>query len=758
MNEKKERDICLKLNYIALLLSMGIFIIGCAANSIQSSEVVAIDAWTESNEAVRFLKTETDLVSNYSFLAYERTIGNLNTERFDNNVFQLVERMLKEEQYLAAFSVIMHMRNTEFPLLPDKKSDPIQYVSHTHSNSWISIEKAIIEGLFKQEKYQDGFMAAKEFGDTPRMDEALTLLRSEYKSEPNKTRRKSLFDSIKNITHIRDLADPNTDPLFPDLTQRGDINSGEHFSFKRRIELLEKLDPLPDAYNYYDVGANYPVNYILIKRHIVDALKSLSDTEFEEVKPDGHYCHSPVYIESYVEAGGPRVNFTLESAKEHLYGGEYYCSEEDVLDAVFYTVVTLPGGRKGVGTSFKIDKKGYFLTNYHVIKDRADDNSVELSQTKNSSRKKATVISYDEDRDIALLYIADFENNAHNARALSLYPYFVRLSEGMKVIALGNPKSEDGVITKGKVENAQIWINQGLREMFYHSAATNNGNSGGPILLNHHEDRASSGEKGLTHVLGGIAAAIINRDQIGSENRNAAIPIDRVIGHLFRFRLIPESSGKDPWIGAVIGNTAGDRAIVTYVFRNSPAERAGLKPGMRIKKIQDQPISERKELEYFLQRNGEFNTLYRLEVEYTGQDGTTKNEERYVVVEKRPKIDFSLFANDHPGSYIGTWYGFVSYKNRVYYSEAMQTWHPIYVIDEITEEKPRELFSEELYSVGNSFLIKSTDLIYQTGSNTEGADSRLKITLNFVNFVKMQIEGVVRFGSLHYGSFSDLII
>ncbi len=727
---------------------------GCVFNGVEQPTLsIPLSSWTETDDSARFLKSKTGLVAAYSFLVHERTIGNLDAEEFDDKAFSLIEQMVEEEpkQYSTTFSVLMHLRNTLFPIIPDNTGQEADYALHIHSNNnWKYIEEIIIEGLKREEEYALAFMAAKEFGNGDSMRKIALDTNEERKRTKDDLKKKILFQTLENMNSLLRAAN------LPALTLvRGNTskNSKDHPDFTNRIAVIEKLQSSLHANDYYVSGSIPSRRYENLENNIVDSLKNLTSSELKLLEPDPHYCYSPLYIKSYAKAAGTR-SFGSHSIDDFLPDGKFYCNDDDIRNAVYH--IKADGL---VGTAFQIDKNGYFLTNHHVIKNSIERefNDITISQFGSGvSRKSVTVLSYDEDRDIALLKATE-PFTVDNSRALFLYPYFATLKVGMPVMVFGNPRGEIDKKTQGVITNAGQWVNQEVREMFYHSAETNNGNSGGPVLFTYGDRTRTEGVDELANMLAGLSTAIVRRIEPGAEKMNAAIPMNRVIDHLARFRSSSGEQKKDPWLGIAVGNTAQGEAIITYVFRNSPAERAGLKPGMIITKIQETRVSQRIDLERFLQISGYSRALYRLTIQDRNRTGLTETKEKYIVAEARPRINVALFENDHPGSYIGAQHGFVSYNLRVYYSSAMQKWQPIYVIDKITQEKPPELSKAYLYREGNSFLIRTTKLI-RSGRTGSEPTVRLEITLHFVNSATSHIEGGVKFNSLNYESFSYLTI
>lgn len=216
---------------------------------------------------------------------------------------------------------------------------------------------------------------------------------------------------------------------------------------------------------------------------------------------------------------------------------------------------SLPSQRK-IGSGIIFDNRGYILTNYHVI-DQAKDIHVMLGGS-NSVRTKfheATVLNSDAAGDMAILKIIPDEplsaaklGNSDNIKT------------GDWVMAIGNTFGFEQTITAGIVgaKNRSLNINgnsyQGLIQT---DAATNQGNSGGPLV-------------NMDGEVIGINTAIYSPDGAFS-GMGFAIPINHAISFLNKtpknvqiFNQVPPSKTATPV--AFIGN------IARQIFPASPAK------------------------------------------------------------------------------------------------------------------------------------------------------------------------------------------
>ena len=224
-------------------------------------------------------------------------------------------------------------------------------------------------------------------------------------------------------------------------------------------------------------------------------------------------------------------------------------------------------------------KQGYIVTNAHVIKD-ADRVTVTL---KDGRHFKANVIGTDEPSDLAILQIP-----ANKLTQIEFAnPNSVEV--GDKAIAIGNPFGLDQSVTSGIVsalERSNLQI-ESFENFIQIDAPINPGNSGGALVN-------GSGE------LIGINTAIISPGKdIGSVGIGFAIPISMV--HNVAKQLIQYGKVERGIVGVMVQTlspalaesldlTSTDGAIVTSVSPNSPVEKAGIKVGDIITKVDDTDI------------------------------------------------------------------------------------------------------------------------------------------------------------------------
>lgn len=133
----------------------------------------------------------------------------------------------------------------------------------------------------------------------------------------------------------------------------------------------------------------------------------------------------------------------------------------------------------GSGSGSIIDKRGYILTNVHVIKN-ASKIYVSLSD---GTQYEARVVGLDNDSDLAVIQFTPPEGTVLQTIQ---FGDSTKLKVGQKVIAIGNPFGFDRTMTTGIVSALGRPIknsnNRIIRNMIQTDSAINPGNSGGPLL------------------------------------------------------------------------------------------------------------------------------------------------------------------------------------------------------------------------------------------------------------------------------------
>ncbi|MFC1868287.1 S1C family serine protease [Thermodesulfobacteriota bacterium] len=257
--------------------------------------------------------------------------------------------------------------------------------------------------------------------------------------------------------------------------------------------------------------------------------------------------------------------------------------------------------REGQGSGFIIDRKGYILTNNHVVA-KAQKIIVTLSGGKKLS---ASLVGRDPTSDLAVIKIPS--GSIDDVAPLGDSD---QVRVGQKAIAIGNPFGLSHTLTTGIVSalNRSIMSeeNTQIDDLIQTDAAINPGNSGGPLLN-------SNGE------VIGINTAIFSLSG-GYQGIGFAIPINRA--REVATQLISSGRVARPWLGITsimiteelsegLGLGVEKGVLIVELIPGSPADQAGLKGGHRtiiiggmrlliggdiITSIDSHPIEDNKEL------------------------------------------------------------------------------------------------------------------------------------------------------------------
>ena len=231
------------------------------------------------------------------------------------------------------------------------------------------------------------------------------------------------------------------------------------------------------------------------------------------------------------------------------------------------------GNQEIVGSGIIISDDGYIITNLHII-DRKKEINVELED---GQIKIANVIGYDQRSDLAVIKISSEELLIPIKLANSKSIYV-----GDEVFAIGNAFGLGKTFTSGIVSATGRDYGNPYLELIQTDAAINPGNSGGALVN-------SSGE------LIGINTAIISISG-GADGIGFAIPID--IAKYVLEEIIENGEVIRGYVGISAEiNYRGIGVLVNGVISDSPADRAGVKPYDIIKKVNQNVVTEIKEVQ-----------------------------------------------------------------------------------------------------------------------------------------------------------------
>lgn len=252
-----------------------------------------------------------------------------------------------------------------------------------------------------------------------------------------------------------------------------------------------------------------------------------------------------------------------------------------------------------LGSGVIISQDGYIVTNNHVVEE-ADEVMVTLFDT--DKEYPAKIIGTDPQTDIAIIKIEEKDLNAIK------FADSDKLLEGDIVFAIGNPFGVGGTITQGIISalnKSNIGINQ-YENFIQTDASINPGNSGGALV----DSRGA---------LVGINSAILSRGG-GNNGVGFAIPANMVKD--VAKKLIVDGKIERGYIGVLIADLTKEQksvykstqgALVVNVEDGMPADKAGLKRGDLITKIDGKDVKSSNELKNLI---GSLEPNKEVEVEY----------------------------------------------------------------------------------------------------------------------------------------------
>jgi serine protease Do len=241
----------------------------------------------------------------------------------------------------------------------------------------------------------------------------------------------------------------------------------------------------------------------------------------------------------------------------------------------------------GTGSGVIISEDGYIVTNNHVIKD-----ATELEVTLNNNKSyKAKLIGTDSKMDIALLKI-----NADEKLAYSTFADSDQVKVGEWVLAVGNPYNLNSTVTAGIVSaKARNLEDNGIQSFIQTDAAVNPGNSGGALVN-------TRGELiGINTMISSPTGSYAGYSFAIPSNITRKIIEDIMeFGNVQRGILGIEGGELNSKASKELGVNDTEGFYINKVTKNSGAEKAGLKKGDIIKKLDSQNINTYAELSGYI--------------------------------------------------------------------------------------------------------------------------------------------------------------
>ena len=289
-------------------------------------------------------------------------------------------------------------------------------------------------------------------------------------------------------------------------------------------------------------------------------------------------------------------------------------SVEDVASKVLPAVVSIfsltrSGGAEGSGSIISPD--GYVLTNHHVVAGADQGGRLEVTMN-DGSHHAATFVASDATTDVAVIKIDDAND----------LPYLQfgdsdSANVGQEVVAVGSPLGLNATVTSGIVsaKNRPVRASQeggesSLIDAIQTDAAVNPGNSGGPLV------DMEGNIIGMNSMIASLSSGATAEG--GSIGLGFAIPSN--FAKRMADELINNGKVKHPTLGVKVrAQSTVYGAEIVEVEPDSPADKAGLKDGDIVTRVNDRLIESSDSL-IAVTRSQEFGATITLEV-------TTKDSE-----------------------------------------------------------------------------------------------------------------------------------
>ena len=148
---------------------------------------------------------------------------------------------------------------------------------------------------------------------------------------------------------------------------------------------------------------------------------------------------------------------------------------QDFFDRFFDSPDNAPDAERSLGSGVIVDKKGFILTNDHVIDDAT---KIQVSLDGDPSHYNARVVGVDKDTDLAVIKI-----DAGHELPVAKLGNSDGVQVGDWVLAFGSPFGLNSTVTAGIISaKDRTSIGKQFQRFIQTDAAINPGNSGGPLV------------------------------------------------------------------------------------------------------------------------------------------------------------------------------------------------------------------------------------------------------------------------------------
>jgi serine protease Do len=278
------------------------------------------------------------------------------------------------------------------------------------------------------------------------------------------------------------------------------------------------------------------------------------------------------------------------------------------------------------GSGVIIDRRGYIVTNYHVIEGQR---SLEVIFS-DGNKAPATLVGTDDLSDLAVIKVDV------SVPAVAQFGDSEKLEIGQPVVAIGSALGDfRNTVTAGIISglnrDLDALAEPGLRDLIQTDAAINHGNSGGPLI-----DLAGN-------VIGINVAVVRDAGMTGDVAEGLGFAIPSNTAKEVTSQLIKDGAVERPYVGisyqiitpriAAYYDLPRDSGIyVSEVRAGSPADKAGIKPDSIITKFDGIELTEETSLLELLLKHKVGDSVKLMVL----PEGETTEQEFTVVLGTRP--------------------------------------------------------------------------------------------------------------------------